>query len=373
MPLLPAGGRRSYVAGMETAESSGDIFQVLDIDGRVVAPEHFPDDVKDSDLLDWYRHMVVARRLDKVGMVLQRQGQLGLYASLLGQEAAQVGSAATLAPQDWIFGAYREMAAGVLRGLDPAGMMHVWRGTWHGWHDPRAQGFAPMALPIGTQTPHAVGFAMAAQFDGADLVVLCYIGDGATSTGDAHEGMNMAGVFQAPVVFLVQNNHYAISVPLSRQTRAPSLAARAVGYGFEGVRCDGNDVLACYVATREAVERARSGGGPGLVEALTYRLESHTTADDAARYRDPEEVAWWRARDPIARFEAFLEREGLLAADRRAAVSAAAAAAATKLREAVVDAPPPDIDDLFEMPYVDPPPSLLEQRAALERELERGR
>jgi 2-oxoisovalerate dehydrogenase E1 component alpha subunit len=344
--------------------------QLLDATGTLHEAEGFPLDLKDEDFRTLYRLMVKSRRVDRQAINLQRQGQLGVYASLLGQEAAQVGSAYALAEQDWAFWSYREMGVALVKGVPPEGILHLFRGTWLSDYDPYQYNFSLPCIPIGTQALHATGYAMAAKLDGRNLVVASYFGDGATSEGDPHEAMNFAAVFSAPCVFMVQNNQYAISVPLSKQTKAPTIAHKAIGYGMPGFRVDGNDVLATYVVMRRAVERARAGDGPSLVEAITYRMESHTTADDAKRYRTDEELASWRERDPIARFEAFLQREGLLDDGLRAEAEAEADAVATKMREAIYDAPHGDPLELFDHVYVEPPASFAEQRAQLRRELD---
>ena len=346
--------------------------QLLDDHGELHEVDGFPLDLKEDDFRALYRFMVLARRADRQAINLQRQGQLGVYASLLGQEAAQVGGAYALAEQDWVFPSYREMGAALVRGLDPAAILHLFRGTWLSDHDPHEHHFGLLSIPIGTQALHAAGFAMGAKFDGQDLVVLSYFGDGATSEGDPHEAMNFAAVFEAPVVFFVQNNQYAISVPLSKQTHAPTLAHKAVGYGMPGYRCDGNDVLASYAVTKQAVDRARAGHGPSMVEAVTYRMESHTTADDATRYRTPEELEQWRRRDPIARYEHFLRREGLLDDTLKGEVEAEAEALAVRLREEITDAPHGDPLELFDHVYAEPPAHLAEQREFLRRELDAG-
>lgn len=344
--------------------------QLLDDSGVLHEVDGFPLDLKEQDFRDLYRYMVLARRVDKQAINLQRQGQLGVYASLLGQEAAQVGSAFALGEQDWIFPSYREMGAALVRGVDPGKILHLFRGTWLSDHDPMATRFGLLSIPIGTQALHAAGFAMGARLDGKDIVVVSYFGDGATSEGDPHEALNFAAVFEAPCVFFVQNNQYAISVPLSQQTKAPTIAHKAVGYGMPGYRCDGNDVLATYAVMRQAVDRARRGEGPSLIEAVTYRMEAHTTSDDPTRYRTPEELAEWKARDPIARFEAFLQSEGLLDEALHAEIEQEAAAYARRMREEIYDAPHGDPLELFDHVYVEPPASFAEQRELLRRELE---
>ena len=344
--------------------------QLLDDAGALRESADFPLDLKDDDFLALHRHMVLARRADRQAINLQRQGQLGVWASLLGQEAAQVGTSFALGPSDWVFPSYRELACAMVRGVEPEAILHQFRGTWLGDYDPHQHRVGMYAIPIGTQALHAAGFAMGAALDGADLVVACYFGDGATSEGDPHEAMNFAAVYDAPCVFVVQNNQYAISVPLSLQTRAPTIAHKAIGYGIPGYRCDGNDVLATHAVMRKAVDRARRGEGPSLVEAVTYRMEAHTTADDPTRYRSDDELAEWKARDPIARFETFLEGRGLLDDGSRATLDAEAEALATRLREAVYDAPHGDPTELFDHVYVEPPASYAEQRAQLQAELD---
>ena len=346
--------------------------QLLDDAGTLHESTDFPLDLKDDDFLAMHRHMVLARRADRQAINLQRQGQLGVWASLLGQEAAQVGTAYALGPSDWVFPSYRELACAMVRGLEPEAILHQFRGTWLGDHDPHEHHVAMYAIPIGTQALHAAGFAMGVALDKGDLVVACYFGDGATSEGDPHEALNFAAVYDAPCVFVVQNNQYAISVPLSLQTRAPTIAHKAVGYGIPGYRCDGNDVVGTYAVMRQAVERARRGEGPSLVEAVTYRMEAHTTADDATRYRSEAELSEWKARDPIARFETFLEGRGLLDEAARTALDEEAEALGTRLREAIYDAPHGDPTELFDHVYLDPPSTYEEQRAQLQADLEQG-
>ncbi|WP_370327072.1 pyruvate dehydrogenase (acetyl-transferring) E1 component subunit alpha [Euzebya sp.] len=345
--------------------------QILDDDGHLHDVEGYPiDDLTDDDLRDLYRYMVVSRRIDKQAINLQRQGQLGVYASLLGQEAAQVGGAYALQERDWVFPSYREMGTAIVRGVDPGKILHLFRGTWLSDYDPYEFNFGLLSIPIGTQALHAAGFAMGAKFDGTDLVVMAYFGDGATSEGDPHEAMNFAAVYDAPCVFFVQNNQYAISVPLSQQTKAPTIAHKAVGYGMPGYRCDGNDVLATYAVTKQAVERARRGEGPSLIEAVTYRMEAHTTADDPTRYRTPEEMAEWQRRDPIARYERFITERGLMDADLKAAIDADVEELAGKIREEIYDAPHGDPLELFDHVYVDPIPDHEDQKVMLRRELD---
>src|ERR1700741_889971 len=279
--------------------------------GAPTAETGYRRDLPPEPLAWLYESMVVTRELDSEFVNLQRQGELALFASCRGQEAAQIGAAACLPKTDWLFPQYREIGAFLLRGLTPAQISAVWRGKWHGGLGFTDKCVAPISIPIGTHGLHAVGAAMAAQRLGEDSVTVAYLGDGATSEGDAHEALNLASVFAAPCIFFVQNNQWSISVPVSRQCAGPSLAHRAIGYGMPGIRVDGNDPLACYAVMAEAVERARSGGGPTLIEAITYRMGPHTTSDDPTRYRSAEEVEHWAALDPIPRYRSYLQNVGV--------------------------------------------------------------
>jgi pyruvate dehydrogenase E1 component alpha subunit len=268
-------------------------------------------DVTVEDLLGLYADMVIIRRLDDEATALQRQGELGLWAPLRGQEAAQVGSARALAPGDMAFPSYREHGVAYCRGVDPVAVLGLFRGVSHGGWDPAEHGFALYAIVVGAQTLHATGYAMGVSRDGGACATITYFGDGAASQGDVSEAFGWAAVFGAPVVFFCQNNQYAISQPASAQSRVP-VAQRAQGHGFPGLRVDGNDVLATLAATRWALGRARAGDGPTLIEAVTYRMGAHTTADDPTRYRDAAEVARWAVLDPIARVRAHLIDTGAL-------------------------------------------------------------
>jgi len=345
-----------------------ELVQVLDIDGVPVAPVPGLDPDR---LRRLYELMVLTRELDTEFVHLQRQGQLALYPSCRGQEGAQVGATAALRDRDWLFPQYRELGAFVTRGVDPAGVGAAWRGNRHGGRGFVERSCAPMSIPIGTHALHAVGAAMAAQRLGEDSVTVAFVGDGATSTGDVHEALNFAAVFEAPCVFLVQNNHWAISVPLTGQLRARSIAHKAIGYGMPGVRVDGNDVLACWAVMTEAAARARSGRGPTLIEAVTYRIGPHTTSDDPNRYRDPDEVAQWAARDPVSRLRRYLERCRLWSTAADDQLAEDVRRARRSLRAAVVDVPDPPPGDLFDHVFADPPPDLRRQRRQLTDEWER--
>ena len=343
--------------------------RLLDPDGTLHEDDAHPVELTDEDLVAIHRAMVIARRVDREAINLQRQGQLGVYASCLGQEAAQVASAWALDEADWVFPSYRELGAAIVRDVDPADLLHLFRGTWLSDHDPYEHRFALLSIPIGTQALHATGFAMGARFDDNPVVTVVYFGDGGTSEGDPHEAMTFAGVMQAPVVFFVQNNQYAISVPLDRQTAAPTLAHKAVGYGLPGLRCDGNDPLATYAVTRRAVERARAGEGPALIEALTYRMEAHTTSDDPTRYRSKEELAEAALTDPIARMRNHLRQRDLLDDATEAGFDEEAAERARAVRDAIYDAPHGDPLELFEHVYLADRADLAAQREELRSEL----
>ncbi|WP_369131097.1 thiamine pyrophosphate-dependent enzyme [Modestobacter roseus] len=323
----------------------------------------------DDVLLDLHRRMVLGRRFDAQATALTRQGRLAVYPSSRGQEACQVTAATVLRPQDWLFPTYRDSVAVVTRGVDPLETLTQFRGDWHTGFDPHAHRVAPQCTPLATNTLHAVGLAHAARLQGQDTVALVLLGDGATSEGDTAESLTCAGVWRAPVVFLVQNNGYAISVPLAKQTAAPSLAHKGVGHGVPGVLVDGNDAAALHAVLTAAVARAAAGGGPTLVEARTYRMEAHTNADDATRYRSAEEVAAWRDRDPITRLECLLTDRGLLDTAAREALSAEAEQLAALVREGTTQEAEPDPLALFDHVYAEPTAQLRAQRQLLAEEL----
>jgi pyruvate dehydrogenase E1 component alpha subunit len=320
-------------------------------------------------LREGYRRLVLARRINDQADALVRQGRLAVYPSSHGQEACEVAAAMVLGDQDWMFPTYRDTVAVIGRGVDPFEAFVLLRGDWHSGYDPHEHHVAPQSTPLATQLLHAVGFAHAARMRGEDTVVLALCGDGATSEGDFHEALNFAAVFHLPVVFLVQNNGYAISVPLSRQTAAPSLAHKGVGYGMRGRLVDGNDLAALLAVLGEAVAEARDGGGPTLVEALTYRMKSHTNADDATRYRTAEEVEPWRARDPLLRLRTWLTNEGALTEGDDAEAHAHAERVAADLRAAIMTDAEPHPEDLFAYVYANPTPQLREQADLLAAEL----
>ena len=316
------------------------------------------DDTKIKKLFEW---MVLARTFDEKAFKLQREGRLGTYASILGQEAAQVGSAFALTPSDWMFPAFREPGASFVRGLPMRMILQYWGGDERGSQIPEAVNDFPISIPVATQIPIAVGAAMAAKLKGDATAVMAYMGDGATSKGDFHEGLNFAGVFGAPVVFVCQNNQWAISVPLKRQTAANTLAQKAIAYGFPGIRVDGNDIFAVYQAACEALARAKRGEGPTLIECLTYRMGDHTTADDASRYRSRAEVEHWKQKDPIERLRKHMEIAGLWS---KAYDQAVRSEAKEKVEQAVRDQesfPAPDPRDMFRFTYQELTAELKEQ------------
>jgi pyruvate dehydrogenase E1 component alpha subunit len=301
----------------------------------------------EGDIRRLYELMVLTRVFDERAIALQREGRLGTYPPSLGQEATQVGSAFALQPGDWIFPSFREMGVQLTLGYPIHQILQYWSGDERGQLAPSGLNIFPVCVSVGTQIPHAVGAAMAARYRHDPVAAAVWFGDGATSKGDFHEGFNMAGVFRLPLVFICQNNQWAISVPLSGQTAAATLAQKAVAYGFEGVQVDGNDVFAVYRATRDALMKAREGGGPTFIECLTYRVADHTTSDDAGRYRSAEEVAAWSARDPLLRLERYMERCGLwneaYAEETRQRATADIDAAVAVMEGAVT----PDRDDMF--------------------------
>lgn len=284
-----------------------EIVRYLSEDGEATAEPPF----EGAELERGYRALRRARHWDERAVVLNRQGRLGVYPPFLGQEAAQVGTALALEPRDWLLPSYRESGAALAHGLPLATLILYWRSEAAGWRFPEGVNVLPFSIPIATQLPQAVGVAVAGRHLGDGRVAMTYVGDGGTSEGDFHTALNFAGVLAAPVVFVVQNNGWAISVPTERQMRNPRIAERAAGYGIPGVRVDGNDLVAVWQVAREAVARARRGEGPTLIEALTYRVAAHTTSDDPGRYRDERETERWRGRDPVARLRAHLERRGL--------------------------------------------------------------
>ena len=341
---------------------------LLEADGKAVRSADL-DMPGDEVLLALHRKMVLARRFDTQATALTRQGRLAVYPSARGQEAGEVGAVLALRPQDWLFPTYRDTMAVVCRGLDPVEVLSLLRGDWHCGYDPYEYRVAPQCTPLATNTLHAVGLAHAAKLKGEDTVALVMLGDGATSEGDTHAALNFAAVWQSPVVFFVQNNGYAISVPLSKQSAAPSLAHKGIGYGVPAMLVDGNDVAAVYAAVQRAVTSAAEGSGPTLIESLTYRIEAHTNADDATRYRRQDEVEGWLARDPLTRIRQHLIARGLLDEPAVAALDAEAEAEAAALRQRMNTDTGHDPADLFRYVYAEQTPALRWQQQELSAEL----
>ena len=347
----------------EIASTDAPIVRLVAPDGSVVGDVEVG--LSEDERRELLRLMIRSRRLDRECWALQRQGELTVYPPFEGQEAAQVGSAFALGPDDFVFPSFRELAAAVVRGVDVVEYLQYHRGTWHGGpYDPIASRFAPICVPVATQIVHAVGWAMGSKLDGRSACSLAYFGDGSASEGDFHEGANLAAVFAAPVILFCQNNGWAISVPSNRQFAAP-IADRAAGYGMPGVRVDGNDVLAVYAVTHQAVERARAGEGPTLIEAVTYRIGSHSTADDAARYRDDAEVGAWRERDPIDRYRTYLLGAGTIDDAFVRGCEDEAKAWVGEIRTQLTALGEPPATEMFDHAFADPPATLLRQREEL--------
>ncbi|WP_443055499.1 pyruvate dehydrogenase (acetyl-transferring) E1 component subunit alpha [Streptomyces sp. NBC_00257] len=326
---------------------------------------HEPDDAL---LRQAFRHMMLGRRFDTQATALTKQGRLAVYPSSRGQEACQIAAALALREEDWLFPTYRDSMALVARGVDPVEVLTLLRGDWHCGYDPMANRVAPQCTPLATQVLHAAGMAEAMRRKGEDGVALALIGDGGTSEGDFHEALNFAAVFESPVVFFVQNNKYAISVPLARQSAAPALAYKGVGYGVRSEQVDGNDLVAVLSVLTAALEHARSGGGPFLVEAHTYRMDAHTNADDATRYREAAEVEQWHTADPPARLETYLRARAVLTDDDIEGDRSDAETLAADLRSRMNADHEADPLELFDHVFAEPTPQLREQRALLAAE-----
>jgi pyruvate dehydrogenase E1 component alpha subunit len=335
-------------------------------DGDTV-PDRDVEGVDEQGLLDLYRSLVLLRTYDERSVVYHRQGRIGTYAIYWGHEAIQAGACHALADEDWIFPSYRESAIGLLRGMPPATVLSWWRGHPAGWWNPEDYNLASICVPIGTHVPHAAGLAWGKRLRGETACALAFFGDGATSEGSFHEGANFAAVMRAPLILLCNNNGWAISTPLSAQTRAEALVDKAAGYGIPGTRVDGNDVLAVHEAVREAVARARAGEGPTFVEAVSYRAAPHATADDPTAYIDPEKVEEARANECLGRYEGYLRRVGLLDDALEQEIKGAAAEAMRAGIAAAEAEPPADVGLVFEHALVDPPPSLASDLADLRR------
>ncbi len=348
-----------------------EYLSILDEDGNL--DEELEPDLAEDFLLELHRTMLLARRLDERMLNLQRQGRIGTFAPVKGQEASEIGAVSALRDSDWMVQSYREQAAALWRGQPIENFLLVYGGFYQGGEVPDGSRDLPVSVPVGSQILHAVGLSYGIKYREEDDAVMVFFGDGATSEGDFHEGMNFAGVFQTPVVFVCQNNQYAISVPRSHQTRAKTIAQKALAYGVHGIQVDGNDILAVHTAVQEALERARAGEGPTLIENVTYRLSLHTTADDPTRYRDEEEVEKWEKRDPLPRFQNYLKAKDLLNDE---ALQDLEEEIEAQIQEAV-DSAEEQMESLqgealsmFEHIYAEMPPYLQEQRSELQEELE---
>jgi pyruvate dehydrogenase E1 component alpha subunit len=348
--------------------------QLLTVDGDFTEPkEHavYGDlvrQLREADFLKFYRDMARIRRFDEEATALQRQGQMGLWVSAIGQEAAQIGSGYGVGPNDHIFPSYREHGVAITHGVDLMSIIKMFRGVNHGGWNPKENRFHLYAIVLGTQALHATGYAMGINFEGLvgtgdpekDLAVITYFGDGATAEGDVSESFLFAATNNTPQVFFCQNNQWAISSPVGTQTKVP-LYKRGEGFGVPGIRVDGNDVLACYAVTKKHMDDARSGKGPSLIEALTYRIGAHTTSDDPSKYRDPAEVAEWAAKDPLIRFEKFLRKQGI-GQDFFDEVKVAGDQLASELREGTFAMTEPPMELMFDHVYSEPHPLIEEQR-----------
>lgn len=356
------------------ADGGPDMVQLLTPEGERLAHADYDaviDAMSHDALRGLYRDLVLIRRVDQEATALQRQGELGLWASLLGQEAAQIGAGRAMRTQDHCFPGYREHGIAWARGVDPMRLIAMYRGVDKGAWDPAEFGFHPYTIVIGNQSLLGTGYAMGIQRDGAvgtddperDAAVIACMGDGATAQGDNNEAFVFAGVYNSPVVFFCQNNQWAISEPNERQTRAP-IYKRADGFGFPGIRVDGNDVLAVYAVTTAMLDRARSGQGPSLIEAFTYRMAAHTTSDDPTKYRVSAEVEIWKLRDPIARYRRWLTSEGIADADFFDGVDREADELGEHVRSATVSMQDPDVSDIFDQVYVEPHRQVQDDKAA---------
>jgi pyruvate dehydrogenase E1 component alpha subunit len=348
-----------------------ELVQLLTPEGERVSHPDYDIDLTDEEYRGFYRDLVLVRRIDVEATALQRQGELGIWAALLGQEAAQVGSGRALRSQDFAFPTYREHGVAWCRGVDPLKLLGLFRGASNGGWDPFEKKFNLYTIVIGSQTLHATGYAMGINKDGAvgDIdtgeACIAYFGDGASSQGDVNEAFVWASVYNAPIVFFCQNNQWGISTPTANQTRIP-LYQRARGFGFPGVRVDGNDVLATYAVTRQALDNARTGQGPTLVEAFTYRMGAHTTSDDPTRYRLATELEAWKLKDPLERMKAFLYKQQIVDTAFFDSVEHDADELAARIRKGCLEMPDPDPMSMFDAVYDETTPLLQQQKAEFE-------
>ncbi len=342
--------------------------QILDENGK--ADVNLMPKLKPEEIKKMYELMVLSRVFDDKALALQRQGRIGTYAPVRGEEACQVGSAILLDKKDWLMPSFREAAAFIARRIPMHTIFQYWAGDERGSDMPKDHNTFTVSVPVGSHMLHAVGAAMAAKFRKEKTIALTYFGDGATSEGDFHEACNFAGVYKAPVVFICQNNQYAISVPVRRQTASQTIAQKAIVYGFDGIQVDGNDIFAVHKAAKEAIEKARSGQGPTLIECFTYRMGDHTTSDDASRYRTKEEVDAWSKKDPIVRLEKYMTKKGLWNKKYGGKILEESK---KKVEQAVKDmelVSAPSVEDIFSYTYAEMPAHLKEQLAELKEEIE---
>lgn len=346
----------------------GERFQVLDEKGIIVNKEFEPE-LKEADLISSYRYMLISRIADEKAFALQREGRMGTYPPLKGHEAVQVGSAMAMEKEDWLFPVYRDLGAMMIRGV-PLHLIYLyWMGHEEGNCFPEGVRVFPISVPVGSHIPIGVGHAWGVRIKKEKHANLICFGDGATSEGDFHDGMNFAGVFNAPAVFLCVNNQWAISTPYEKQTASSTIAQKALAYGFHGIQVDGNDLLAVYAATKEALDKARSGGGPTLIEAYTFRMSDHTTSDDASRYRSEVDVKEWEKKDPIERFTVYLRNKGILDEKHEKDIYKEAEGIVKEEVQKSESFPPPTPEDIFRFTYENMPPHLEEELGELKKSL----
>ncbi len=375
MTDLPADASEAAPDAVATSTVAGaELVQLLTPEGERVHHPDYDIDLTDDQYRELYRDLVLVRRIDVEATALQRQGELGIWAALLGQEAAQVGSGRALREKDFAFPTYREHGVAWCKGVDPLKLLGLFRGASNGGWDPQEKRFNLYTIVIGSQTLHATGYAMGVTKDGCvggddGEAVIAYFGDGASSQGDVNEAFVWASVYNAPVVFFCQNNQWGISTPTTSQSRIP-LYKRAEGFGFPGVRVDGNDVLASYAVTRKALDNARQGQGPTLVEAFTYRMGAHTTSDDPTRYRLASELEAWKLKDPLERMKAFLYKQQLVDSAFFEQLEADADTLAARIRKGCLEMPDPEPLSMFDEVYDETTPLLQEQKAAFSTYLE---
>lgn len=347
-------------------------YRILDIDGKIINEEELPN-FTDDQLLYLYRTMMFSRTIDEKTLSYQRQGRMLTYAPNIGQEAAQVGSAYAMEKEDWLVPAFRELGAWLVRGVPLKNIFLYWYGNEWGSHMPEGVKVLPISVPIASQLQHAAGIGIANNIKGEKNVVVTYVGDGGTSHGDFHEAINFAAVFNAPVIFIIQNNQYAISTKREIQTKSETLAQKAIAYGIPGILVDGNDIFAMYAATKEAIDRARNGEGPTLIEAYTYRLGAHTTSDDPTLYRDQEEVEEWKEKDPILRFKKYLLNKNLISEEWDENLRKELEEIVVSTFEEIENKSDTEIEDIFKYHFEKMPPQLEEQLREYKEFLEGGK